>query len=317
MIFFIFVIAIFFSLNMGAPSFAGSFSTSVGSKALGKFKAQILFAIFAILGAITLGPAVSKTLSKGIIPGDLLTTKAALIILAAATLSLFVANLMHIPQSTSLSTIAAISGVGLFYHQVNWQKLQFLAVCWMGSVVFSFFLIYCAAKYVYPPRKANFWIYERIVHHVQRLRWIVNLTSVYKAFAQGSNNVANAVGPLVAAGVVSAGPGLIIMGAAFGVGAMMFSGPLKTSSEKIVPLGLLTATIINVVSGTLTIVASKMGIPFPTVIIYTAAIFAIGSIKDGVGLTLDNPVTRKTFFTWCINPVITFAVSYGLSSLFL
>jgi sulfate permease len=313
----IFLIAVFFVLNMGAPSFAGSFSTAVGSKALGRIKSQILFGVFAVLGALVFGGAVAKTLGGDIIPPEFLTNKAVLIIIAAAALSLFTANMMHIPQSTSLSTIAAISGVGLFYQQINVEKIQYLAVCWSASIIISFVLIFFAARYVYPPRKSNFWIYEKLVHHTQRLKVIVNCTSMYKAFAQGSNNVANAVGPLAAAGLIGTRPGLLLMGILFGLGAFVFSGPLKTSSEKIVPLGLLTATVINLVSGTITIIASKLGVPLPTVIVYTVAIFAIGSIKDGVGLTLDNPVTRKTFFTWCINPVITFGVSYGLSWLFL
>jgi sulfate permease len=224
---------------------------------------------------------------------------------------------MHIPQSTSLSTIAAIGGVGFFHHDVNWAKIQYLAVCWAASIIVSYALIYAAARYIYPPRNRNFWVYERIVNHQDRLKLFVILTSCYKAFAQGTNNVANAVGPLSAAGIMDVALGLWIMGLFFGAGAFGFSGPLKTSGEKIVPLGLLTATVINVVSGTITIVASKLGVPLPTVMVYTVAIFAIGSIKDGAVTTLEKPVTKKTFFNWCINPVITFAVSYVLSLVFL
>jgi sulfate permease len=266
---------------------------------------------------VLFGSAVSKTLSGGIIPADIVTTKTVLIILVAATLSLFVANMMHIPQSTSLSTIAAIGGVGLFHNEINLAKIQFLVICWVAATVGSFVLIFLAARYVYPPRKGNFWIYERVVHHTERLKVIVNATSFYKAFAQGSNNVANAVGPLVAAGLIGTQPGLLLMGVMFGLGAFVFSGPLATSSEKIVPLGLLTATVINVISGTITIIASKFGVPLPTVIVYTVAIFAIGSIKDGVGMTWGNPVTKRTLFTWGVNPIITLGVSYGLCWLLL
>lgn len=313
----IFLVAGFFALNMGAPSFAGSFATSVGSKALNRLKAQGLFLLFAVLGAICLGGGVSATLSKGIIHPELLSQKAVLIILSAATLSLFTANMMHIPQSTSFSTIASIAGVGFFYNGIHYEKLKFLALCWLVATLGSFFLIYIAARYTYPPRKMNFWLYERVVHHRERLTWVVNLTSCYKAFAQGTNNVANAVAPLAAAGILGVSPGLLLMGFVFGIGAIVFTGPLKTSSEKIVPLGLLSATIINVISGTITIVASVFGIPLPTVIIYTVAIFAIGAIKNGMLTTAGNPLTQKTFFTWIINPVITFGVSYLLCNIFL
>ena len=313
----IFFIAIFFSLNMGSPSFAGSFATAAGSKAVSKRNAQLLFLLFALMGAVFCGQEVSKTLSKGIIPANLITINAALIIVTAATLSLFVANLMHIPQSTSLSTLASICGVGMYYNSVAWGKIHYLIICWILSIIVSFFLIFWVTRYVYPPRKMNFWIYERLIHHKERLKKIVIATSCYKAFAQGSNNVANAVGPLSAAGLIGTTSGLWLMGVAFGLGATVFMGPLKTSSERIVPLGLLTATIINLVSGTITLIASKLGIPLPTVIVYTVAIFAIGSIKDGMTKTISNPITKKTFFTWCINPTITFGVSYLLSYIFL
>lgn len=317
MIILILLLAAFFALNMGAPSFAGSFSTACGSRALGKIKAGFLFVIFGVIGAVAMGKPVADTLSKGIVPSDLLTANAVLIILTAATLSLFTANMMHIPQSTSLSTLASICGVGLFFQAVNWSKIHYLIICWILSTIISFAIIYFVTHFVYPPRHKNFWIYERILNHRERLKKIVILTSCYKAFAQGTNNVANAVGPLAAAGLIATVPGLWIMGLIFGLGSFAFLGPLKTSSEKIVPLGLLTATIINLVSGTITIIASKLGVPFPTVIVYTVSIFAIGSIKDGLGSTLRNPLTKKTFFTWCINPAITLGVSYFLARMFL
>ena len=313
----IFLISCFFAINMGAPTFAGSFATACGSKAIRRNAASLLFIVFVILGAVLLGKEVANTLSKGIIPVELITTKSVLIILFTATLSLFVANLMHIPQSTSLSTVAAIAGVGIVHHSVNSSKIIFLVICWVLSTIASFVIIYFSAKFVYPPRKSNFWIYERIVHHQQRLKKLVIFTSCYKAFAQGTNNVANVVGPLVAAGLIDIKLGMWVMGIIFGLGSFVFRGPMTTSSEKIVPLGLLTATIINLVSGTITIIASKLGVPLPTVIVYTVAIFAIGTIKDGAHLTLNNPLTKKTFFTWCINPALTFVLSVILSSVFL
>lgn len=311
------IIAALFAVNMGAPSFAGSFATAYGSKVIGSKKAGFLFLICALAGALLLGSAVSKTLSKGIIPAELITRQSTLIILFSATLSLFVANLMHIPQSTSLSTLASLWGVGLFHRQVHAGKIYYLLACWVIATVISFTVIYFITRYIYPPKRRNFWIYEKIVQHQERLKKIVIWTSCYKAFAQGTNNVANAVGPLFGAGLMGLTEGLLVMGIFFGGGAFGFSGPLKTSGEKIIPLGLLTATIINLVSGTITIVASKLGVPFPTVIVYTVSIFAIGSIKDGVDMMLENPVTRKTLFTWIINPVITLGVSFLLANVFL
>ncbi len=313
----IYSISIFFAINMGASSFASSFSTACGSKAISRNKAAIIYVVLIVLGAMMFGREVSVTLSKGIMPKELITSQSALIILFSATLSLFTANLMHIPQSTSLSTIAAIAGVGAYHSQVNMDKIGWLSWCWIGSTLLAFIIIYAATRYAYPARKQNFWIYEKLVNHQDRLKIFVLITAAYNAFSQGTNNVANVVGPLAASGKIDTMLGLLIFGIIFGLGAFAFKGTMTTASEKIVPLGLLTATIINFVSGTITIVASKLGIPQPAVIIYTMAIFAVGSIKNGATITMRDSVTKKTLFTWCINPVITFSLSYFLSKVFL
>jgi sulfate permease len=125
----IFIVAVLFCVNMGAPSFSSSFSTAVGSKALNRYQAAGLFIIFALLGAVLLGAEVSNTLSRGIIPIELLDKKAVLIILFAATLSLFTANMMKIPQSTSLSTVASICGMGFFHESVAWG----FNICWFAG----------------------------------------------------------------------------------------------------------------------------------------------------------------------------------------
>ena len=313
----IFILAFFFSLNMGASSFAASFATAVGSKAVSKRRAQFLYIFFIVAGAVLFGNEVSKTLSKGLVPSELISTKALIIIFFTRTLSLFVANIMHIPQSTSLSTIAAICGVGAYYLEVAMGKINYLIICWVVSTIVSFVLIFLATRYVYPPRKRNFWVYEKVLHHQERLKVFIILTSCYNVFSQGSNNVPNVVGPLAAAGLIDTFAGLWFLGVIFSLGAYIFGGPLHTTSEKIVPLGLLTATIINFISGTITLIASILGIPQPAVIIYTMAVFAIGSIKNGPRVTLASSVTKKTFFTWCINPLITLLISYVLSRIFL
>ncbi len=313
----IFIIAIFFSLNMGASSFAASMATACGSGAISLKWAKIAYIVLIVAGAVLFGQEVSNTLSKGIIPASLIDAKSLIIILSAAALSLFSANLMHIPQSTSLSTIAAISGVGAFYQKVSIEKIQWLSICWIVSTVVSFVLIYAVTRYVYPPRQRNFWVFEKLVNHRKRLALFVVGTSLYNVFSQGSNNVANVVGPLVAGGYIQTHAGLWIFGVIFSLGAYVFTGAMKTTSERIVPLGLLTATIINFVSGSVTLLASIYGIPQPAVIIYTMAVYAIGSIKHGPEITMANPLTQKTLFTWCINPFFTFLVAYILSKIFL
>src|SRR3990167_3787834 len=94
-------VVIFFAMNMGASGIAPTFSAVYGGRLIKKKTAALLFTIFVIIGAGTLGRGVVKTLSQGILPKEFLSLEAALIILSAATLSLFLANLLAIPESTS------------------------------------------------------------------------------------------------------------------------------------------------------------------------------------------------------------------------
>lgn len=307
-----FLVALF-ALNMGGSNFAASFAAAHGGKILSKRKAQILFTTFVFLGAVFLGQPVAETLSNKIIPHEIMSLDLVLIILISAVTSLFMANLLKIPQSTSLVTVGALLGVGLYFRNVNVKTFLYLIPFWIFLPVMGYFLTYGLGKFVYPPRKSNFWIYEKLVNHKKRLQNFVVVASCYNAFSVGANNVANAVGPLAGAGVVGKVLGLSVVAPIFGLGSFVFHQPLKTASQKIVPLGLLTATIICFVSGTLMITASLLGIPQSFVMIKVASIFAISGLKNGHKSTFSSPVAKKTYVTWVIMPIITIIIAYLLT----
>jgi len=300
---------------MGGSNFGASFAAAHGSRIITKNKAQILFTIFVILGAITLGRPVAETLSNRIIPIDLLKLDTLLIILISATISVFIANLIHVPQSTSLVTVGAIVGVGLYYQSVNYATLRYLALFWTILPITAYGITYFLGKLIYPPHSGNFWLYEKLVNHDNRLKVFVVIASCYNAFSVGANNVANAAGPLAGAGIVNITLALLLVAPLFGLGSIVFTGPLKTSGKKIVPLGLLSATLICLVAGTLTIIASVLGVPQSFVMIKLGAVFAISGLKDGHKLTFTNPATKKTYLTWLITPVISIMISFLLITL--
>jgi len=310
---FLALLIVLFALNMGGGNFAASFAAAYGGKILSKRRAQLLFAVFVFLGAILVGRPVAETLGNRIIPHELLSFDIVLIILISATTSLFLANLLHVPQSTSLVTVGSILGVGLYFRNVFAGTFLYLIPFWILLPVLGYTLTYFLGKLVYPPRKGNFWIYEKLVNHRERLKGFVIIASCYNAFSVGTNNVANAVGPLAGAGIIGNSLGLALVAPVFGLGSLVFHGPLKTTSQKIVPLGLLTATIICLVTGTLMIIASLLGVPQSFVMIKVASLFAISGLKNGHKITFANPVTKKTYLTWIITPIIAVAISFLLT----
>jgi len=310
----IILLALFFALNMGGASFAASFAAPFGGKLIERQKAGLLFIIFVLLGAFLLGKNVSITLGSKLVPEEFINNKTIAIIFFSAGLSMFISNLMKIPQSTSLVTVAAIAGVGVFYKQFNVSTLYYLIPFWILLPALSYFLTHWLTGIIYPPRKGNFWVYERFINHKGKLKAFVIIMSCYSAFAVGTNNVANVVGPLMgSSGEISLRNLLIFFAFIYGGGAFVFIGPIKTAGHKIIPLGLLTAAIISMVSGTLMLVASLYGVPQSFVMLQMGAIFAVSSLKDGQDLTFNKPVIKSIIYTWTINPLITFVISLGLS----
>lgn len=302
-----------FAINMGGANFSVSFAPAYGSGVISVRKAQLLFILFVFLGAITIGGPVAKTLGSGILPHGFLKLDMVNIIVCSAALSLFVANRLNVPQSTSLVTVSAICGVGAYFSNINFSIFPRLIFFWTLLPVAGYFITYFLGKIIYPPRKSNFWIYERFINHQGKLKWFVLIASCYSAYSCGANNVANAAGPIMGAGIIGLIPAIILISPIFGAGSMFFTGTLTAAGSKIVPLGVFTATLICFVTATLIVIASLFGVPQSFVMLKMGSIFAIGGLKDGHKATFLNPFTRTTYITWAVTPFIAFFMAFSLT----
>ncbi|MFH1283829.1 MAG: inorganic phosphate transporter [bacterium] len=310
------ILTILFALIMGGSNFSASFAAVCGSKIISQNKAQILFIICVIMGAILVGKPVAQTIGKNIIPTDFLTPVSVIIIFISVTISLYAANLLRIPQSTSMVTVCAVVGIGIYFKSIYIKTLLYVGIFWIVFPIVAYILTYGIGMLVYPPRKNNLWIYEKLINHSKRLKYFVLFTSCYNAFSVGTNNVANAVGPLSGAGIIAPIAGLAFVAPVFGLGSVFFIQSLQTVSEKIVPLGLLTATIISFVTGSLMIIASVCGVPLSFVMINLASVFAICSLKDGHLCTVKHPITKKASISWLLTPLIALGLSFSITAVY-
>lgn len=309
------IVSILFAVNMGGSNFGASFAAACGSKILTPKKAQYLFVICVFLGAVLIGQPVAETIGSDIIPTHFLNINTVLIIFISVTICLYTANLLHVPQSTSMVTVFSVLGVGLYFKAIYIKTFLYLVFFWILFPVVGYGLTYFLGRMVYPPRKSNFWIYEKIVNNQKRLKLFVILSSCLNAFSVGTNNVANAVGPLLGANLIGKTVGLACIAPVFGLGGFIFHGSLRTVSEKIVPLGLLTASIISLVTGTLMVIASLCGVPQSFVMIKLASVFAISGLKNGHASTFNHPITRKISITWMVMPLVALIISFVLTGI--
>ena len=315
---FLTIVVIFFAMNMGASGIAPSFAAVYGGKLIKKRNALLLFSLFVVLGAVVLGRNVALTLGKNLLPKEFMSFNVVLIILASAAVSLFAANILRIPQSTSQVTVCAVIGAGLYFGRLNFSTLLFkIFPMWIVlpalSYVFTFFLY----RKIYPPGRDNLHIYQKVFANEKKLKISALAVSCYVAFAIGSNNVANAAGLLYGSGILNVLSGLILIAPLFGAGALVLgSGPLATAGQEIVPLGIMSSTLVAFVTATLLIFASILGIPQSLVQLNLFSIFAISCLKNGHKCTLDHHITQKTFIVWALTPLLSIIISYALLSIF-
>ena len=179
-------VVIFFAMNMGGSGIAPTFSAVYGARLIKKKTAAFLFAIFVILGAAILGRGVVKTISQGILPSGFINIDVALIILLAATSSLFFANLLGIPESTSMVTVGAVTGAAIYFQHINFKTFLWLIPMWISFPVISFILTFFLYRFIYPPNHKNLWLYQKILSNEKKLQKLAVIISCYGAFAVGT-----------------------------------------------------------------------------------------------------------------------------------
>lgn len=311
------VIALFFAMNIGASGTAASMGSPYGAGAIkSKRWAMFLVAVAAFLGAVLGGGEVAKTIGSGIIPSSILSIEIVVIILIGATLTLFVSNMMGIPLSTSEVTVGSIVGVGLAYQSLFLQKLSVIVSFWVIVPIVSFLITFILGKIIH-------WAENRWTglkgNGVWRT-WLARLLIVggcLEGFSAGMNNVANAVGPLIGAGMISETMGIWVGGLFVSIGAMLLGGRvLETNGKKITKLSLLEGSAVSFTGGGLVIIASLFGLPIPLTQVTTCGILGIGAAKSGMGIW-QKGVIKRIFKVWVISPLASMLVSYSLIKLFI
>lgn len=307
---------VFFAMNMGGSNIAPAFAALFGAKLIDHKKAVILFTIFVVLGGVLLGYGVVKTLGGGIIPGEYMDFNTALIILLSSSVGLFIANVLRVPESTSWTTVFAISGAGLALNRLDYSVYLKIIPFWIILPLVSFGLTYFLYRVIYPPRQENLHLYQALFSNEKKLKALAFISGLYIAFAAGTNNVANAVGPLAGAGIISPFLGLVVIGPLFGLGGLVFGKRIMTTvGKEIVPLGLVSASLVSVVTASLLVFASIMGIPQSLVQLSALSVMAIGAVKHERHIVSEK-ATRKIFLAWTITPAIAFFLAFALTRAF-
>lgn len=310
-----FIIALFFAMNIGASGTAASMGPAYGSGAIPKKRvAMVLVGIFALLGALS-GGEVVRTIGNGIIPAEVLDVEIVVIVLGAACMTLFIANLVGIPLSTSEVVVGAIVGVGIAYQSVFLDRLLVIVSFWLITPFAAFLIGLIFGKWI---RYAeNRWPELTGLGKWKRpLAFLLIAAGCMEAYAAGMNNVANAVGPLVGVGLLDVTTAVLLGGIFVSLGAVLLGGRvLETNGKKITKLSLLQGSAVSLTGGSLVITASIFGLPVPLTQITTSAIVGIGTADRGFHIWQQG-IIKQIIKVWVVSPVFSLVISYGLILLF-
>ncbi|MBP2031263.1 PiT family inorganic phosphate transporter/sulfate permease [Methanohalophilus levihalophilus] len=306
-----FAAAIFMGLNIGGNNASASMGAAYGAKARTKNQAVLLIAVFSLLGAVFSGGEVIKTLGEGIIPGSSMTLIAAIVAIAAASISLFVGNWLKVPISASQAAVGAVVGIGVFLGVLNTQLLSYIVVWWVATPVLAFVLAYIAGKYLHP--QVLVWLvdHESEAQIRKIIGMLLTVSGCYVAYSAGANNVANAVGPLVGAGFLSPLNGAILGGLTLGVGAILIGGRiLETVGNDIAEICAIRAVFVEFIAAVIVHTASIAGIPVALGQVVPAAVIGIGCASKGMD-TVRSKTVKRILTMWLVSPLIAGSLAYA------
>ncbi|USK60136.1 inorganic phosphate transporter [Peribacillus asahii] len=305
-------ISLFFAMNIGASGAAASMGVAYGAGAVSKARyALLICALGVFAGAVLGGGEVVKTISSGIVPQDIINVEIVVIILVSATSSLFFANLLGIPLSTSEVTVGAVVGVGIAYQVLFVKSLLVIMMFWVLVPIVAFGAAWLFGKLLYIVQQKGY---------LQDRPWltiILILAGFLEAFSAGMNNVANAVGPLVGAGMIPVTKGIWIGGAFVAIGAIFLGKRvLETNGKKITKFSKPEGILISGTGAVLVGISSIFGLPVPLTQVTSSAIIGLGVAKNGKEL-FHKHIVKKIVRIWVVSPIFSLAISYFLVKLFL
>ncbi len=291
-------VSLFVGFNIGGATTGPAFGPAVGADAISKTGAAALMAVFFLIGGWTIGRQVVDTLGNELVtdPG-VFTIESSIVVLFFIGGALFVGNYYGVPASTSMTAVGAIAGLGVATDALDWVVMGEIAVWWIVAPIVGFWVSGMIGRYFYT--RINEWVAitstpgplveidrDGVLPRPvlgpnttrRELTGAVVVVSIgcLMAFSSGTSNIANAIAPLVGAGVDI--DLMILLGCgAVAVGAFTIARrTLDTLGNDITELPLTAAIVVAVISSTIVVGLSAIGIPASFVIIATTSIVGLG-----------------------------------------
>lgn len=296
-------VGFYMAWNIGANDVANSMGTSVGSKAISMKQAVVIAGVFEFLGAVFFGKQVTDTISKDIVDLSLIDPAVVAIgafsALLSAALWLTFATWKRMPVSTTHSIIGGMIGFGITaagFVAIKWGEVGWIVASWVISPLvgaFVAFILFSSMRKFflswYPDRKRL----ERVFGYFQLM------TASFVAFAHGSNDVANAIGPIAAVITYSQGAVDITTKVPVPLWLLFFGGigiviglstwgyrVIGTIGERVTEITPTRGFCAEFATASVVLANSQLGLPISTTHVLVGSVIGVGMARGIKALNL-------------------------------
>lgn len=294
--------------NLGANDGANSMGTAVGAGARTMREAVTIVAVFGFLGAALMGSGVIKTIGRGIVPLDTLDMHTATLIAISAMFGagawLTIATYFGLPVSTTHSTVGAVAGAGVAAGNVPiiWRQLGDIFIAWIATPIgaaLAAYILYRLMRGLLAGREISPRVWA----------WLLTASGIYMAFSWGANDVANATGVIVGAGLLQPLPAAVMGGAAIALGVAMWGyRVMETVGTRILALAPPMAFMAELAAALNVHLYTLAGIPVSTTHSIIGAVFGIGLVHGSSAVNLRT--ARDIVLAWAFTPLGAGIVAY-------
>ncbi|MFQ5796104.1 MAG: inorganic phosphate transporter [Candidatus Bipolaricaulia bacterium] len=314
----ILIVGFYMAWNIGANDLANAMGTSVGSGALRIWQVVLIAGSLEFVGAVFFGSRVTKTVAKAIVPLDTLEADVVavggLATLLAAGLFITLATLRGVPVSTTHSIVGATLGFGLVsvgVQQIAWKVLLKIVASWVVSPLVGGLLAFLTFKLIVITMLHRVR-YRRLTRIFATLQI---LSAGYVAFAHGSNDVANAIGPMAVA-LGGTGSQIPLWLLALGGGGIVIGVTswgyrvIETVGKQITTLVPISGFSAEFGAATGVLIASSLSLPVSTTHTLVGSVIGVGLARGFAALNLRR--IQDIFIAWIITVPTAAVLTMGI-----
>jgi inorganic phosphate transporter, PiT family len=296
------VLAVGFAWSIGAHYTGAVMGMPHALRAIGAWRALLLMAPLAFMGATLASHEVEKRVGSGLTDGRLSVRQQVVVVGVAFAVTTFF-NRLRMPTSTIQILVFAVVGVALATGTgITWSSLEHLIAVWAAAPVAAVVLGLLLTL-----------VLDRLPLG-GRIGAVLVAVGAVAAFAMGANDVSNASGALVGTGTFGPLAAGAVGGAGIALGVLTWGKPLlRRVAFEIVDVDRAMATAAQIVQAGVVLAAVAFGF-------FTSMNQALVGAMAGAGFARGRETVHLSTLVsilqgWVLGPALSIGAGYGFGLL--